>query len=490
MTKPIVQIPPHLNSLGAELHSLPEIIAVIKKGFDERSLNAQSTALEARQYVESPAQKRFHDGKLVFDPKDDFAGFKITKENAPEIVRISDNIIEILRNPAAVFHFLKPLDAALGDRMRENGIDAAYLQNDPQYYLLGPGFLIPGPYPEGYRAQKKHRALHEELLKREQEVGVNLDGVAIFAGPVDKKLANEFVGQGNTFSEDEQITKLLLHGKYAHRLAFEVIRQAVKSGALNLNVEGYGQLSERQLLQILTSTYFKRPAAPRDSSLWERTLDNIDDSMSLVKEKMEMVDLDDLERMEKFRNLRCNFETTSFSARSPFVFTSLMTCFGREEVPNLCGYLLDNHYKKTAQMVKRIRDRDSENLLTQVPDGFIATYCMVMLSTGRSSPANVSEGYPFLVEPSHTRQVTEAFPNQSEQSNIRRKITFPEVREYSGAMEGYAEYKAAKYSEKQQFVAAQKAASAAAACAEDSPSGGAERASGRSLLQRFLCCFK
>lgn len=202
-------------------------------------------------------------------------GFRITEANKASVLAIFGRMVEILRDPNLVFKNLKNLDTALGEKMIERGLDMS--DNSPQYYIAGSCNYILGPWKEGYQPLKKGSLLNKELLKREQEAGINLNGIALFAGSIDPNLANQFVKDGNYFSEDEQVSKFLLHSKYSHRLFFEIIRQAAASGDLNLEVDGK-KLTEKQLVQMMVSCKLNSLNGEQTTA-WDRIFDNIEDSL-------------------------------------------------------------------------------------------------------------------------------------------------------------------------------------------------------------------
>ncbi len=298
----------------------------------------------------------------------------------------------ILQTPELVFEYLQSLDQALAIRMAAHGIEP--FNNSPSYLICGAGNFIPGPWPQGYQPLNKRRQLSKELLHREQECGINLEGVAVFTDAVEGKVAARFAEAGNIFSEVEQNNKFLFHGKFSHRLFFEIVRQASKKGDLDLTVDGQ-KLTQKQLLQILNSTYLvPSPEEALSSSysseiMWNRVLDTTTDSSKPLRKI-------GIAGGSEAREGVLNPNNYSFSCRSPFVLKSLITCFGKEKLPNLCGYMLDGHYKQVAQMVYKLRSNDLENSLGEVPDQFIYQKLMIAMSTARYVfPGDVGERFPF-----------------------------------------------------------------------------------------------
>jgi hypothetical protein len=117
--------------------------------------------------------------------------------------------------------------------------------------------------------------------------------------------------------------------------------------------------------------------------------------------------------------------TYDFNSRSPFIFRSLITCFGGDELPNLSSYLLDSHYKEVAQMIYKIRGGDFERKLDEVPYEFIYTCCMDAMSTGKEfNQEEITGDFPFLVE--DKIENTQRFSSKYSKE-IRRKNTKTEA---------------------------------------------------------------
>ena len=165
-----------------------------------------------------------------------------------------------------------------------------------------------------------------------------------FFGLINRNKANKFVTDGHLFSEDAQVANLLLHSKYSHILHHEVIRNAVEAGEIDLSIGDNKTLSQRELLRLLINT-------SSVSSLWDRLIDSLDDSLIPVKSKTSPQD-----PFSTHEN-SYSVENFSYSSRSPFTINSLITCFGADlGVPNLQHYLLNSHWKEAAQMVEKARE--------------------------------------------------------------------------------------------------------------------------------------
>ena len=175
--------------------------------------------------------------------------------------------------------------------------------------------------------------------------GINTEGFTPkFVGLINRNKANKFVTDGHLFLEDAQVANLLLHSKYSHRLHHEIIRNAAAAGEIDLSIGNNKKLSQRELLILLINT-------TSGSSLWDRLIDSLDDSLIPVKSKTSPQD-----PFSTHEN-SYSVENFSYSSRSPFTLNSLITCFGADlGVPNLQHYLLNSHWKEAAQMVEKARE--------------------------------------------------------------------------------------------------------------------------------------
>lgn len=295
--------------------------------------------------------------------------FKIKPEEA---LRISRDILNILRNPALVAKYLKPLDEELGREMDKtyNVGENKYQDSDlPDSVITARGFFMPGPPPKNYKPRNQGRLLDEILLKREAEAGINSEGfTSKFVGFVDPIKANKHVSEGHIFGEDVQVENLLLHGKYSHRLDFEIIRNAAKPNSktgiaeLDLSIETEDGkkrvLSQKELLQMMVTTYL----LPRGNSAWQQVIDILDDvkdnfEIAVSEKPNSIFDIIGVSPIDKDRKKLFSPKNYSFSSQSPEILNSLILCFGKDlEIPNLQHYMLNSHYKEVAQMVGRARE--------------------------------------------------------------------------------------------------------------------------------------
>jgi len=233
------------------------------KAFEFKSIQIEAPATEQPLTVLSEAL--MHSDNLSF------------QISATDITRIMNQIILILRQPNLVAELLKDLDHALSEEMKKNGIQ--FSEKDlPEYVIAGKGHFIPGPPPEGYHPRKKARILDALLLKREMDQNVNPEGVSPkFTGFVDFEKADPFVAAGHIFTENKQVSRLLLHGSLTHRIIIDAIWRAKENGKLNFQYGDGKELSLKQLIELLVNTthYFD---VRKIMSLWTITIDYLGDT--------------------------------------------------------------------------------------------------------------------------------------------------------------------------------------------------------------------
>ncbi len=352
--------------------------------------------------------------EIFIDEDADLEKLGIGFENLDQLKEIFENIGRILQDPSQVFKYLKNLDSALGQRAQELGLELK--NNKPEYLICGAGNFVAGPWPENYQPLRKGKILHHELLKRENEAGLNLQGVPVFRGFVIHEEANKAVGDGNIFTEDEQVGRLILHGKYTHRLFFEIIREAEKAGDLKLEIDGRS-LSQKQLLNAMISTW--GTSSNHQASSWSLLIDFLRESEDRFDYSSEF----------SIRSSGLNPHDYCFSSRSPLVLKSLLTCFGHEEIPHLSSYLLDSHYKQIAQMVGKIKE-NSGSRLDEVPDQLIYTSCIDAITTGREFlPSEIKSDFDFLAQNKDNKYV-EFAPNFDKNISRKREGTEGEIGKY------------------------------------------------------------
>lgn len=282
-----------------------------------------------------------------------------------ELIRITSDIMIILRDPELVAKYLGDLDLELGQKMSKAGIK--FKDRDfPQYLIPGKGHFIAGPPPPGYIPRHKGRILNKILLQHEMAAGVNMEGYsARFVGFVNSEEANKVVADGRIFSEDEQVDNMILHGKSSHRFVFEVMRNAAARNELNLTLESGETLSQKRLLELFTTIH--RHGDPQ-CNLWQIILDSNQDSVKLQKDSNGNVHTHDP-------------ALYSFSSKSAMTFKSLLTCFGADlKLPNLQHYLLDSHWKQVMKIAFEIKITATDPVIRDAPIEQIYDFFMKSLS--------------------------------------------------------------------------------------------------------------
>lgn len=329
---------------------------------------------------------------------------------ADELVRITSDIMKILRNPALVAKYLGDLDGELGQKMSKAGVK--FKDRDfPQYLIPGKGHFIAGPPPPDYIPRHKGRILNKILLQHEMAAGVNLEGYsARFIGFVDSDEANKVVADGRIFSEDEQVDNMILHGKSSHRFAFEVMRNASARNELNLTLESGETLSQKRLLELFTTIHRHGDS---QYNLWQIILDSNRDSVKLQEDCNGNVHTH-------------NPELYSFSSKSAMTFKSLLTCFGADlKLPNLQHYLLDSHWKQAMKIAFKIKTTVPDPVISNAPIEQIYDFFMKSLSADAvaeqsffgsfftQDAENAAENKKYLTEPGHEFiKIKNTHPNQ------------------------------------------------------------------------------
>ncbi|WP_126325225.1 hypothetical protein [Legionella cherrii] len=300
--------------------------------------------------------------------------------SAEEIANIANQLIGFAYDPLKVVDHLKDLDGELGKLMQESQVFPSQATYSPPYLIAGRGNFIPGA-PDAYQPLKKARILDSLLLKHENSRDVNKNGYVVkFIGFVSSMIADRVISSGQLFTENKQIDRVLLHGSYSHRLLLEAFAHAIEKGVIDLNLKTGKKLNFVQLLEVLVSVKTKY-----GQSLWEMTLDSVEDSMHASNDPLDS-------------------KQFSFSCRSPFVLNSLLLCFGKElGLPHLQTYLLDSHYKAAYEMVLRSKEKIASMNKTHysrvnIPNEMIYERCMEHFSTKAESYGEVGGNSPFTLD--------------------------------------------------------------------------------------------
>src|SRR3990167_6628841 len=111
--------------------------------------------------------------------------------SSKDVVKVFNQLIEIISNPYKVASLLKPLDDKMGQALKDHQIGFD-LDDLPVYLLIGRGHYIPGPPPQKYCPKQKGQLLDGLLLEQENRHGLNPSGSAPkFIGFVDGSQANQ-----------------------------------------------------------------------------------------------------------------------------------------------------------------------------------------------------------------------------------------------------------------------------------------------------------
>lgn len=277
-----------------------------------------------------------------------------------EVSKIAQEILEMLRDPIRFAGHLKDLEEDLEKAAKAMGIesDLTPSYHDTKYLIAtNARFLLGPPSNPSYKKVEKSYLLDQLLLRREQEHGINMDGVTRFVGYVAGKHSNNLLKDGDkTFADDSNIHNVLLHGSQTHRIQLEAIRQFTSEkiekevfGAEEPNrlyVESLSRnLTQRELLKILNNVKVtdsmpvesnQKPAVrPLSFVLMDIQID-----CYARKNLLGQVVIRQEEELFKVKNY-------SYSSRDPDVCNSLLLCFGDElGLPRICSYLRSSFWSK------------------------------------------------------------------------------------------------------------------------------------------------
>lgn len=319
--------------------------------------------------------------------------FKISVDS---IAKLTHAMLSITTDPFLLAENLKDLDVELGKEMNVSDIRLSTERPGFDFIIAGSGHYIPGPPASDYKPKKKGRLLDKLLLHRERSVGINTDGgTPKFVGSVSHELADAFIAQKkHNFSEDEQVSRLLLHGKYSHRLILEAFRFA--------SIHEDYALSFPQLLELLVTVKHE------NSSLWELICDTAKDVIEPIKSE------------NKLQKACLNPDYYNFSSRFPFVFKSLILCFGQQiGLANLQCYLLDSHWKESYRMVGRVMENNND-----LEKNRVYTYCMEALGTIHPV-GDLGCSFPFTLSDEHAKAHPKYQPYYDGLETIVKKVSEP-----------------------------------------------------------------
>ncbi len=351
-------------------------------------------------------------------------------------IKILNQIVAIARDPLLVAKYLKPLEDQLKCELGQEGVELE--DNRGEYLIAGKcGFIA------GYKDCqffKKGKILDRILHEKEVLGGMKSEAVT-FVGVVAHEAANNFLIKNlSFFKEDEQISRMLLHGKYSHRLIFEVVRQAALGNAIDLTINDCGKkIDVAQLFKLLIAVDIV-VKGKKKMSFWEAAIDSVFDASIACEGDV-----------EKYYDPKYY----CYSSTSPFNFRSLLTCFGQDlGLPTLQRYLLDSHYKQAAQMVERLKGsavfqkycEKNGKVAADFSNEFLYDYCMMRMSIGNfpSKIGDISGDFIFT-----DRKDVRANRYEEIENGIARKVVVE-----SAALKGAG---GVRYENLEEYLAAKKA---------------------------------
>ena len=215
-------------------------------------------------------------------------------------------------------------------------------------------------------------------------------------GAISENFANSFVKRLHLFKEDADVSTLLLHGKNSHRLFFQALCESLKGSP-------YAHIEPAQILQLLIDV-----SAMSGGNLWMHLMDSLEDTITATESDSAL----------KYDNYR-------YSCRSPFVFNSLVLCFGHEfGLRNLRHCMLDSHWKESDKMVRRLLEkRPLEKGVDSSCAYLAAIEAMVFNKLG------ILGGFPFTLssEEASLDHKYKVHPQSKAQGKIKLKLIRGEV---------------------------------------------------------------
>ncbi len=356
-------------------NTMAEFVLACEKNIDPGFMIKKEVVIEPTAYAALGMHDNTH--HIALSPN---LSFKITNQEA---LTIHNQILNILRDPYVVMSLLQDLEQELAKRMKSEGVRCSS-KDQPQYVIAGYAYYLPGPPPAAYQTKKKNKLLDRLLLEREMSHGINREGYAAkFVGIVDVADGNAFVADGHLFTEDKQISRILVHGPHTHRLVFDALCTAIKTKRLILRA-GEQVLTPKQLLELMASASMRDPTGRvrKIATMWVMLMDNLIEEM----------------------DCKYNQAQYQFKCRSPNALNSLLLCFGADlGVPHLQQCLLDSHWKAAFKMVKRVQDAMSDEVRERIPVGRVYTYCMEYMERVSNNSAHYDERVPYALSRDEAR---------------------------------------------------------------------------------------
>ncbi|MBS0628297.1 MAG: hypothetical protein JSS09_08810 [Verrucomicrobia bacterium] len=282
----------------------------------------------------------------------DLTSLNISEEHAKKLIL---HLSSIVSHPRKLLKLLQPIEDALAAELEKKGI--SFTEDDnPKFILGGEGLFVLGPPQQDFFRKRKERIIDQVLLTAEQKIGLNEKGSPVFVGFVDSKKANPFVMEGNVFKEDIGVFRMLLHGKNTHRLAILAFIESLKGTE-------FEDVSPKTVLKLLIQTNIE------NSSTWAFLLDT-----------------------NKNVNYQENPDVFDYNCRSPFIFNSLILCFGTQlGLPHLTHCMQDSFWKAAYKMVDEVLKDPSAIGMSK--ESLYVTIMKELESVGNLS--NVDQEFPF-----------------------------------------------------------------------------------------------
>ncbi len=266
-----------------------------------------------------------------------------------KIEKLLGKLSNLVRNPKEVCKLLKPLDELVAKKMAEQSIGLSD-KATPKFMISGKGHFVLGP-PQSWEAIdiKRGRLLDTILLGIEQQQGINSEGTPIFIGHITRQAADDFLSKGHLFKEDVDVTRFLLHGKNTHRLMFQVLIESLKTDP------DFQEITPKDFLSILANVKIVQDVSGDFlyCNAWELLMDTLNDTLAAVSNAEA---IDELIEVTKY----------NYSCRSPFVFNSILLCFGDHlGLPHLTQMLRISHWKSSKKMLAELRNNSDQNPVDQ-----------------------------------------------------------------------------------------------------------------------------
>ncbi len=329
------------------------------------------------------------------DPKALFTNFtqdeRVLNEilyNRPQLLTLVRNLLQIVSDPLKVAEYLQPLERKVKERLEKTQISLPTTP-DVAYLIEGKGAFIPGTQREGsHLLDLADEILSTVLLQEEQAFGINLEGTPVYCGSVEAEVSNPFVAAGHLFMDNPLFSRMSLHGPQSHRIMFQAIKEAIKQMDAPLK-----DLHPKQLLNLLINVHYQWTEFGTTYSkvLWTFLIDTVDDARNALESNLDS---------DEFALYPENY---SYSCRSPFVFSSLLTCFGTQlGLPALHHLLLHAHFKTRSELVNNllVEAEVPQETLTDEERARIGLALIAAYQCNERGLGDISDdGYPGALDP-------------------------------------------------------------------------------------------